>query len=295
MIYRRIGWGVSLILLCISECWAALFGDVRGLVCDPQGRPIHEAKVTLQALGSKSPITGQTSEKGEFYFRALRLGKYVVVVEKKGFRNVEQPLTVVSDSAPVLRFELEIAPMTQTLDIVSKPELIGSDSVTPTSLVSQDQIRQTPGAARSNSLAMITNYVPGSYMIHDQLHIRGGHQVTWLVDGVPIPNTNIASNVGPQFDPKDIDYLEVQRGSYSAEYGDRTYGVLNVAPRSGFDSNREIEFISSYGSSNQTNDQLRIGSHTSRFAYYGSLNGYRSDFGLATPSPEVLHDLSSGL
>ena len=63
---------------------------------------------------------------------------------------------------------------------------------------------------------MITNYVPGSYMTHDQLHVRGGHQVTWAIDGVPIPNTNIASNVGPQIDPKDIDTLEVQRGGYSS-------------------------------------------------------------------------------
>ena len=44
-------------------------------------------------------------------------------------------------------------------------------------------------------------------MVHDQLHVRGGHQVTWAIDGVPVPNTNIASNVGPQFDPKDIDYV----------------------------------------------------------------------------------------
>jgi hypothetical protein len=30
---------------------------------------------------------------------------------------------------------------------------------------------------------MITDYVPGSYVTHDQLHIRGGHQTGWLVDG----------------------------------------------------------------------------------------------------------------
>jgi hypothetical protein len=43
-------------------------------------------------------------------------------------------------------------------------------------------------------------------------------------------NTNIACNVGAQIDPKDIDYLETQRGGYSAENGDRTYGVFNVVP-----------------------------------------------------------------
>ena len=64
---------------------------------------------------------------------------------------------------------------------------------------------------------------------------------SWLIDGVPIPNTNIASNVGPQIDPKDIDYLEVQRGGYAADTGDRTYGVFNVVPRTGFERDREGE------------------------------------------------------
>ena len=45
---------------------------------------------------------------------------------------------------------------------------------------------------------MITDYVPGAYVTHDMLHMRGGHQTEWLIDGVPVPNTNIAKNLGPQ-------------------------------------------------------------------------------------------------
>src|SRR5438132_1593920 len=142
---------------------------------------------------------------------------------------------------------------------------------------------------------MITDYVPSAYMVHDQLHIRGGHQVSWLLDGVPVPNTSIASNVGPQFDPKDIDYLEVQRGGYSAEYGDRTYGVFNVVTRSGFERNRQAELVTSYGKFNNTNDQISFGDHTERFAYYGSLSGYRTDLGLETPVPRIVNDQAAGL
>ena len=60
---------------------------------------------------------------------------------------------------------------------------------------------------------------------------------------MPIPNTNIASNVGPQFNPKDVSYLQAETGSYAAEYGDRTYGVFNVAPNTGFERNRQAELI----------------------------------------------------
>jgi len=144
-------------------------------------------------------------------------------------------------------------------------------------------------------MAMITDYVPGAYVVHDQLHIRGGHQVSWLLDGVPVPNTSIASNVGPLFDPKDVDNIEVQRGGYSAEYGDRTYGVFNVVTRSGFERNREAEIVTSYGSFKDTNDQISFGDHTERFAYYGSLSGYRTDLGLETPISRVINDRAAGL
>ena len=114
-------------------------------------------------------------------------------------------------------------------------------------------------------------------------------------DGVPIPNTNIASNVGPQIDPKDIDYLEAERGGYSSAYGDRTYGVFNVVPRTGFERNSEAEIFSTFGSFLQTNDQVNFGSHTEKFAYFGSLSGNRSDYGLETPGPDVLHDRAWGV
>ena len=166
--------------------------------------------------------------------------------------------------------------------------------MTPTTLLSRIDIAETPGADRTNSLQMITDYVPGAYETHDMLHMRGGHQVSWLIDGVEIPNTNIAGNVGAQIDPRDIDYLEVQRGSYNADIGDRTYGVFNVVPRSGFERNNEGEVVLNAGNFYQTNDQISIGSHNEKGAYYISANGNRSNLGLQPPVGQVLHDTDNG-
>jgi len=182
----------------------------------------------------------------------------------------------------------------QDVSVTTDTNTANVNTVTPTTLISRRDIAQTPGADRTNSLAMITDYVPGAYVTHDQLHMRGGHQVSWLIDGVQIPNTNIATNLGAQIDPKDIDYIEIQRGSYTSDVGDRTYGVFNVVPRTGFERNREAELVLSAGSFLQTNSQLNFGDHTEKFAYYASLNGNRSDYGLAPPIAQVFHDATNG-
>ena len=45
----------------------------------------------------------------------------------------------------------------------------------------------------------------------------------------------------------------------------------------------------------QTNDQVNFGNHSERFAYFGSVNGNRSGYGLETPGPLVSHDRVWGL
>ena len=141
---------------------------------------------------------------------------------------------------------------------------------------------------------MITDFVPGAYVTHDQLHIRGGHQTSWLVDGVPVPNTNIASNLGPQLDPKDVDYMEVNRGSYGAEFGDRTYGVFNIVPRTGFERNNEAELFLS--GRKLLPDQCAVELWKSHRAFCVLCQRERESkrSGLAAPCSEVVHDATNG-
>ncbi len=291
---HRIVLRSSVVVLMSSVAVATIFGWVRGIVHDPQHRPIQGALVMLRSKSSASTKSVNTDANGEFSFNAVPLGDYTVSVSSPGFVEAAQGVVVNSSTEPVIHFQLNLAGAKETINVSGAPVVAPTDSVTPITLVDRQDIGRAPGASRSNSLAMITDFVPGSYVTHDQLHIRGGHQTSWLVDGVPVPNTNIASTLGPQLDPKDIDYMEVNRGSYSAEFGDRTYGVFNIVPRTGFERNNQAELFLSGGSFYQTNAQLNLGSHTERFAYYASVNGNRSDLGLQTPVPQVVHDAANG-
>ena len=291
---RRFVQGFAVSLLFAAAALATVFGTVRGIVHDPQHRPIAGSEVVLKDQSSDYTQKTQTDANGEFHFDAVPLGTYSITVTHADFAGDQQSVTVLSGAAPILHFELQLASQSQSVTVSAEAAPGQTESVTPTTLVNRAQIQETPGAARTNSMAMITDYMPGAYVTHDQLHVRGGHQVSWLIDGVPIPNTNIASNLGPQIDPNDVDVLEMQRGSYAADFGDRTYGVFDVVPRTGFERNNEAELIISAGNFYQTDDQLNFGGHTNRFAYYASVNGNRTNLGLQTPTSAVIHDAANG-
>jgi hypothetical protein len=283
-----------LICLCSLAAAATIFGTVHGIVHDPQHRPISGAEVEIRSATSDWSQTTKTDDDGQFTFNTVPTGDYRVTVRQRGFADTQQAVTVTSGAAPVVHFLLNVAATREVVNVTAEPPSANVESSTTTTLVNRLDIARTPGADRSNSLAIITDFVPGAYFTHDQLHVRGGHQTSWLIDGIEIPNTNIASNLGPQLDPKDIDYLEVHRGSYEADEGDRTYGVFNVVPRTGFERNNQAELIVNAGNFYQTNDQLNFGSHTERFAYYASVNGNRSNLGIQTPVGQIIHDAENG-
>ncbi len=289
-----IGRFLAIFSVLVLPAYAALFSDVSGVVHDPQHRPLGSADVQLKARSSALVVHAQTSPDGSFRFPAVPFGEYTLTVAHSGFASVTEAVTITSGASAILHIALPVATVAETVNVSGETSAANVDSATPTVLLSQVTIGETPGADRSDSLAMITDYVPGAYMTHDMLHMRGGHQVSWLLDGVEIPNTNIASNLGPQIDPRDIQYLQVDRGSYDADLGDRTYGVFDVNPKSGFERDREAELIVTAGSALETDDQLSFGDHSERGAYYLSLNGNRSDYGLSAPVEHAFHNAENG-
>ncbi len=292
---RRLYSLAAVFLLTSSlPAFATIFGSVRGIVHDPQHRPIQGAHLTLKAQDSDWAQSQDSNDNGEFIFTSVPIGNYTVTVSSKGFEQVSQTVIVESDTSPVLHLQLAVEGVEENVTVPETAGQVTTDSATPTTMLNRKEIEQTPGADRTNGLEMITDYVPATYVTHDMLHMLGGHQVEWLIDGIPIPNTNIATNLGPQIDPRDIDELEVFSGSYDADYGDRTYGVFNVVPRTGFERNRDCDLVITAGNFYQTDDQLSCGAHTERFAWYASGNGNRSAYGLQTPIPQVVNDAENG-
>ncbi len=278
-----------------SSAAGAGTGTLQGIVHDPQHRPIPGAQVIVRSQNSNATKTVQSDRNGEFRLDDVAEGSWQLVISAAGFQALQRTVTVIAGKSPVEHLQLEVAEVNQAIEVSGAISKLKTQTSTVETLVAPKEIAQTPGADQTNSLAMITDFTPGAYVVHDMLHMRGGHQVSWFFDGIPLVNTSIAANVAPLINPKNVEELEVERGGYSSEYGDRTYGYFNVVTPSGFERDNEAELILSGGNFSSTDDQLNVGGHTQRFAYYASIDGNRSELGLATPVPQVIHDERSGL
>src|SRR5690349_1377296 len=142
--YRRLLFlgGMLVLSICAS---AAIFGSVRGIVHDPQHRPVQGATVTLHANSSDWAVTASTDQNGEFAFNAIPIGDYSVVAVAPGFSLTAQNVVVRSNTQPVVHFALNVAGAKERVDVSGAPEVAPTDSATPITLVDRQEIARTPG------------------------------------------------------------------------------------------------------------------------------------------------------
>src|SRR5579862_7232638 len=104
-------------LLSAGIVSAAIFGSVRGIVHDPQHRPVQGAMVMLHAKTSDWSNTATTDSNGEFQFVAVSLGEYTVSVASPGFTQTAQTVTVESGTQPVLHYQLALASLNENVTV----------------------------------------------------------------------------------------------------------------------------------------------------------------------------------
>src|ERR1700675_4354109 len=105
---------IALLMIFVSVARATIFGNVRGIVHDPQHRPVAGAEVKLKLASSDWSSGSQTDQEGQFTFTAVPLGDYIVTVSLQGVERSTASVTIVADSSPVLHFQLKIESANQT-------------------------------------------------------------------------------------------------------------------------------------------------------------------------------------
>src|ERR1051325_1090034 len=149
---------LGVFLFFAASAFATVFGTVRGIVHDPQHRPVSDITVILKARNSELTQTAQTDAAGQFLFDAVPLGEYAVTILDPTFVTEPQNVTVLSGTAPILHLELRLP--SQRQEVTVSADAGQSETVTPSSLVDRMQIQETPGASRSKRFPLVTRPFP---------------------------------------------------------------------------------------------------------------------------------------
>jgi hypothetical protein len=85
----RAALALGVALACVATAHAqTTFGNVRGVVRDPQGAVVPGATVTITNKETNASITTQTTGEGEYQFNNLLVGTYAVRIEAPSFKTL---------------------------------------------------------------------------------------------------------------------------------------------------------------------------------------------------------------
>src|SRR5262249_15642799 len=118
----------SLLSLLAVPCFASIFGTLRGIVHDVQHHPIADATILVQPKASDCKKEATSDDQGRFQIDAVPAGEYTVRITRVGFRDSVRELTVVADAAPLLHFPLELATVSERVEVSESAEAVDSTS-----------------------------------------------------------------------------------------------------------------------------------------------------------------------
>src|SRR5215831_12930957 len=159
MFYRRFLFAViTAFLICTSLCWSQVTtGSMRGVVSDPDGKPIPGATVTISSAALiGSTRVAYTNELGVFRFPSLPVGAYSVEVMLEGFQKVQvAKVTVSLDQTANVPLTMNMATQSKSLTIVGETPLIDVQQSGLSTNYSNDILENTPTQRNFFSLMQV--------------------------------------------------------------------------------------------------------------------------------------------
>src|SRR6266404_4985938 len=233
---------VAVLILPVGLIAQEASGRIIGVVTDPSGSVIPNAKVTVTNVS-----TGITSETiagadGGYQVLLLPAGSYKVTAEAAGFRKAvtsEQKLDI--DRALKVDLKLEVGSTTETVQVEANASGVETVSAMISQVVTGNQIHTAPLNGRNvMDLATLMPGVipavtaPSTTAGGTGFSIAGARtdSITFLLDGGL--NSNLLNNglvLNPN--PDAIEEFRVLSSNYSAEYGRNAGGIVSVITRSG--------------------------------------------------------------
>ena len=236
-----------------------------------------------------------TESDGHFGFQRLTAGDYVLIAIHGNFREQRYRLTLKPRETVAVTIQLSLRPLAEVVNVTADPDVVFTTHSPSSTLISSDRIEQSPLSQRSNLTDVIVTAAPGMIRGHDDfVHIRGSElALNPFINGISFWE-NAHSIFSPGLGADYISSINVMTGGFSAEYGNRFGGILDVVTKSGFTMNNSGSMTLGVGTALRHNASVEFGFHTPRAAYYVNAGGFESARFLSPPDPRSIHNTGRG-
>jgi hypothetical protein len=231
---------VALLCLALPAAGQSTGGNVAGIVTDPSGARLPDAKVTIALSQTGRLVTVTTGREGDYRAVALLPGEYDLSAERVGFTRVTRRITLLVGADATVNFTLPVAGVNVRATVVAEVPLVEPARSQPSSTVTQQQVDALPVLERN--FLVLAQLLPGSGPITSTVtrfavtkfggiaDQRSGY--TTLIDGGDVddaqwgsPTINVSQDAVQEF--------KVFRNQFDAQYGHALNAVVIVATRSG--------------------------------------------------------------
>ncbi|MGH9404990.1 MAG: carboxypeptidase regulatory-like domain-containing protein [Terriglobia bacterium] len=227
-----------------------LNASIGGLVLDPSGAAVPNARLTFTNIATHSSRTTATNSAGHYLLPSPEVGTYDVSVEARGFKAWHQSSLIVNVGENItLNMKLQVGSLTQSVNVTATPARVNTSNAEIGGVIGQSQIQSI--AVNGRDYISLAALVPGARSrLPDQPYTGGGGTGggsniafnglrlganNWMVDGAE--NEDTGSNSAPETYPAldAIEEFRVSTSNYSAAYPTAAGGIVNIAIKSGTD------------------------------------------------------------
>ncbi len=270
---------------------------VTGVVKDALGRPLKQAKLSLQGSDGRLVAHSTSNDAGEFSFNAIARGTYAVVATKGGFKTATAIVTVSSKgAAPVvvaMEAEKEVSLKVAATRLNKARNSLSPDTGGSKYTFSQQAIQELP-QGNNTPLNQVILQAPGvAQDSYGQLHVRGDHaNLQYRINGVQLPEG--ITGFGQVLSPRFAQSISLLTGALPAEYGLRTAGVIDIKTKDGLlDNLADVDFYG--GQRGTTEPSFEYGGSKGNFSYFVTGQYLGTDRGVEPPTsgPTAIHDTSN--
>src|ERR1051326_5636361 len=237
-------WGARVRLRVLISLTAALFlatiamaaPALTGTLRDTTGNPLSGVSITLRALSGGQEITNSTNAEGQFAFRDLAAGAYVLTIRANRTFQLAKPLSI-SDATPSLNLQLPTSG-----DQIIIVESSGSSSAQSSGgeHLSSTEVSALPLNERDFSKLLLLaagtmTDANGAANFTQQFAVNGqrGNATVFAMDHADTTDPEMGGATFSNFNVDAIQEVQSNSGVMPAEIGHGAAGYTNVVTKSG--------------------------------------------------------------